>query len=32
MGLNHEELTYFHSGRNHRLTDVYGKVLTDIVA
>ncbi|MFP6859699.1 MAG: DUF1501 domain-containing protein, partial [Roseibacillus sp.] len=32
MGLNHEELTYFHSGRDHRLTDVYGKVLTDIVA
>ncbi|HJM63953.1 MAG: DUF1501 domain-containing protein [Roseibacillus sp.] len=32
MGLNHEELTYFHSGRDFRLTDVFGKVLTDIVA
>jgi hypothetical protein len=32
MGLNHKELTYFHSGRDHRLTDVYGKVLREIVA
>jgi len=32
MGLNHEELTYFHSGRDHRLTDVYGKVIHDIIA
>ncbi len=32
MGLNHEELTYFHSGRDHRLTDVYGNVLHDIIA
>ena len=32
MGLDHKELTYFHSGRNFRLTDVFGRVLTDIVA
>lgn len=32
MGINHKELTYFHSGRDHRLTDVFGKVLKDIVA
>ncbi len=32
MGLNHKELTYFHSGRDFRLTDVFGRVLTDIVA
>ncbi|MDE0594175.1 MAG: DUF1501 domain-containing protein [Roseibacillus sp.] len=31
MGLN-KKLTYFHSGRNHRLTDLYGKVLREIVA
>jgi hypothetical protein len=27
-----EKLTYFRSGRDHRLTDVYGKVLREIVA
>lgn len=32
MGLDHEELTYFHSGRDFRLTDVYGRVLHDILA
>ena len=32
MGLDHEKLTYFHQGRNERLTDVYGKVVTEIVA
>ncbi len=32
MGLNHEQLTYRHAGRDFRLTDVAGKVLTDIVA
>ena len=31
MGLDHKELTYFHSGRDFRLTDVFGRVLTDIV-
>ena len=32
MGLDHEKLTYFHQGRNERLTDVYGKVVSEIVA
>ena len=26
MGLNHEQLTYRHAGRDFRLTDVAGKV------
>jgi hypothetical protein len=29
MGLDHEKLTYFHQGRDFRLTDVAGK--TDLV-
>lgn len=32
MGLDHERLTYFHQGRDERLTDVYGSVVKDIVA
>jgi len=32
MGLNHEELTYFHQGRDFRLTDVHGHVVQDILA
>ena len=32
LGLNHERLTYFHQGRDERLTDVYGKVVKDIIA
>ena len=32
MGLNHEKLTYRHAGRDYRLTDVYGNVVTDILA
>ena len=31
LGLDHEELTYRFSGRDIRLTDVYGKVIEDIV-
>ena len=31
LGLNHEELTYPHLGRNFRLTDVAGSVVTDIL-
>ena len=31
MGLNHEQLTYRHAGRDFRLTDVAGNVLHDIV-
>jgi len=32
LGLDHERLTYFHSGRQFRLTDVAGKVLRSILA
>jgi len=32
MGINHEKLTYRYSGRDFRLTDVSGKVVTEILA
>ncbi|HNC14261.1 MAG TPA: DUF1501 domain-containing protein, partial [Cyclobacteriaceae bacterium] len=32
MGLDHEKLTYKHLGRRYRLTDVAGKVVTDLIA
>jgi Protein of unknown function (DUF1501) len=32
LGIDHELLTYFHQGRNERLTDVYGKVVHGILA
>jgi hypothetical protein len=32
MGLDHERLTHRYSGRDFRLTDVHGRVLTDILA
>ena len=32
LGLNHERLTYRFSGRDYRLTDVAGRVVTGIVA
>ena len=32
MGLNHERLTYKHAGRDYRLTDVYGKVIHEILS
>ncbi|MBL9153218.1 MAG: DUF1501 domain-containing protein [Verrucomicrobiales bacterium] len=32
LGLDHEALTYRHSGRDFRLTDVSGRVLTEILA
>ena len=32
LGLDHKRLTYRHSGRDFRLTDVGGKVLRDILA
>jgi hypothetical protein len=31
MGIDHERLTYRHAGRDFRLTDVYGHVVTKIV-
>lgn len=30
MGVNHEQLTYRHAGRDFRLTDVSGRVVTEI--
>jgi hypothetical protein len=30
LGLDHERLTYRHAGRDFRLTDVYGNVVSDI--
>ncbi len=30
MGVDHEALTYFHGGRDYRLTDVYGNVVEEI--
>jgi hypothetical protein len=32
LGIDHEELTYLHNGRNERLTDVAGRVVTEILA
>jgi hypothetical protein len=31
MGMEHTRLTYFHGGRDHRLTDVSGRVIREIV-
>ena len=32
LGFDHEKLTYRHAGRDFRLTDVYGKVVREILA
>jgi len=32
LGFNHEKLTYRYNGRDFRLTDVFGNVVTDLVA
>jgi hypothetical protein len=32
LGFNHETFTYRHAGRDFRLTDVYGKVVKEILA
>jgi hypothetical protein len=32
MGIDHEKLTYRYAGRDFRLTDVYGRVVKDIMA
>jgi hypothetical protein len=32
MGIDHTLLTYFHSGRNFRLTDVEGRVVEEVLA
>jgi hypothetical protein len=31
LGLDHERLTFRHAGRDYRLTDVHGDVVTDII-
>jgi hypothetical protein len=32
LGFDHERLTYRHAGRDYRLTDVYGRVVKEILA
>jgi hypothetical protein len=32
MGIDHQRLTYRHSGRDYRLTDVSGKVIRGILS
>lgn len=32
LGLNHEQLTYHHTGRDFRLTDVHGRVVKEILS
>jgi hypothetical protein len=32
LGLDHKRLTYYHNGSQRRLTDVYGEVLTPVLA
>ncbi len=32
MGMDHLKLTYFHAGRNMRLTNIGGDVVRDLIA
>ena len=32
LGIDHEQLTYRHAGRNFRLTDVHGNIVRPILA
>ena len=32
LGIDHERLTYVHQGRRYRLTDVFGRVMPDLLA
>jgi hypothetical protein len=32
LGLDHEKLTFRHAGRDFRLTDVFGKLIEDVIA
>jgi uncharacterized protein (DUF1501 family) len=32
LGMDHERLTYRYSGRDYRLTDVHGRVVSDLIA
>jgi len=32
LGFDHERLSYRHQGRDYRLTDVFGRVVPDLIA
>ena len=32
LGIDHERLTYRYAGRDFRLTDVYGRVVDEIIS
>lgn len=32
LGIDHETLTFRHGGRDHRLTDVHGRIISDLLA
>ncbi len=32
LGMDHERLTFLHGGRFHRLTDVHGRVIREVLA
>ena len=32
LGIDHERLTFRHTGRDFRLTDVHGRIVTDLIA
>ncbi|MCC6508612.1 MAG: DUF1501 domain-containing protein [Pirellulaceae bacterium] len=32
LGLDHTRLTYFHQGRDDRLTDVFGRVISEVIS
>jgi len=32
LGIDHKRLTFRHGGRDHRLTDVHGRILTELLA
>jgi hypothetical protein len=31
MGVDHQRLTFRHGGRDHRLTDVHGRVIRELL-
>jgi hypothetical protein len=32
LGIDHEKLTFRHAGRDFRLTDVHGRILSELLA
>jgi hypothetical protein len=32
LGIDHERLTFYHNGSQRRLTDVHGRVVSDVLA